>query len=252
MLYRQRQVNRSKSTDQQDRRIMNFTGDRSNQQKFLIVGDRSYQHQDESILQIVSFLEKIYTPASIVTVKDSATAQVFIRETNLNLIIIFLNIARWKSSNTPTSADLKLIEKLLASKWCPNILILGKNIDLSRHQTAIKNYSGGFVVLNSQSCQSLFLPDLIRYIDLAMKGLTYLPQTIKSTLELHPNWVRMLHLRFEYGFKDRAIARMMGISDRTVRNYWVQIQDTLLIDDDPNKDIKVLVGIEARRIGLIS
>ena len=225
---------------------MSFTGDRTKKQ-FLIVGDCGFQ-PDKATVQIRSFLKNSYPHATILTVEDSATAKLLIAETNLNLIVIKLNTALC-DCNTSTNADIKPIENILASQRCCNIVIIGKNIVFSpQHLTAIKNYSGGFVVLDRRY---LLLPDLIRYINLAMKGLIYLPQTIEASLKFHPNWVRLLHLKFERGFSDRAIARLMKISDRTVRNYWRQIQHTLLIDEDPKKDIKVLIGIEARRIGII-
>ena len=62
----------------------------------------------------------------------------------------------------------------------------------------------------------------------------------------------MLHLRFEEGLTDKAIAKRMGTSDRTIRNYWIRIQDALLIGDDPDRDLRVQIELEARRIGLIN
>lgn len=71
------------------------------------------------------------------------------------------------------------------------------------------------------------------------------------TTQFDPQWVELLRLRFEFGFNDKAIAQKMQLSDRTIRNYWSRIQDALKITDDPEKNTKVLIGIEARKLGLI-
>ena len=80
-----------------------------------------------------------------------------------------------------------------------------------------------------------------------------LPQTTTCSfsLELDPHWLELLRLRFEHGYNDRAIAQKMGLTDRTIRNYWARIQNALNIDKHPNKDIKVLIGLKARSLGLI-
>ena len=74
---------------------------------------------------------------------------------------------------------------------------------------------------------------------------------ITSSNEFDPQWLELLRLRFEHGYNDRAIAKKMGVTDRTIRNYWVRIQNALNIAKHPDKDIKVLIGLKARKLGLI-
>ncbi|MGQ9871889.1 hypothetical protein [Leptodesmis sp.] len=51
---------------------------------------------------------------------------------------------------------------------------------------------------------------------------------------------------------DKAIAERMQVSDRTVRNYWVHLQDALGVYDEPDKDLRIQIEIAARRLGLLS
>ncbi len=74
---------------------------------------------------------------------------------------------------------------------------------------------------------------------------------MKSRPEFDRRWLEVLKLRFKEGFTDKAIAKRMKISDRTVRNYWIRIQDTLNVFDEPDKDLRIQVEIAARKIGLI-
>ena len=62
----------------------------------------------------------------------------------------------------------------------------------------------------------------------------------------------MLVLKYEEGLSDRAISQVMGISDRTVRNYWNRIQDALNVYDDPQKDLRLQIQQAARKAGLIA
>ena len=69
--------------------------------------------------------------------------------------------------------------------------------------------------------------------------------------ELDPQWLELLRLRFESGYNDLAIAQKMGLTDRTIRNYWKRIQNALDISSQPDKDVKVLIQLKARKLGLI-
>ncbi len=44
----------------------------------------------------------------------------------------------------------------------------------------------------------------------------------------------------------------MGISDLTIRNYWIRIQDWLGICDHPDQDLRVHIQLAARKAGLIN
>ena len=96
-------------------------------------------------------------------------------------------------------------------------------------------------------------------VDLALRGSIYLPSEVRwqgdsadaSRPAFKPQWLMLLTYKFQMGLSDRAIAERMGISTRTVRSYWLRLQDSLGVFDDPDKDLRVQIGQAARRAGLI-
>ncbi len=218
-------------------------------QQFLVIDDH------ESVLQgTVPALQQAHPEAEITTAQNYTAAVEQIESLRPQLVVVDLSIPDAPGTAATPDVGLKLVEQLLTGtllgrKWAPNIAVLSTDINpLVRLKTIIKAYEGGFAAMD----KALPLQEMIQYIDFALRGSVYLPQTVKSRPELHPRWVELLHLRFDEGLTDKAIAKRMGSSDRTIRNYWIRIQDTLLIGDDPDKDLRVQIELEARRIGLIN
>lgn len=213
-------------------------------QQFLVIDDH------EAVLKgTVPALQRAYPRAEILTAQDYSTASGLIDRVQPHLMVVDLSLPESAGAPAMPNVGLRLVEHLLASQWAPNIAVLSTDINpLVRLKAAIKVYEGGFAAMD----KALPLQDMINYINFALRGSVYLPQAVKSRPEFHARWLQLLHLRFEEGLHDRAIAKRMGTSDRTIRNYWIRIQDALLICDDPDKDVKIQVEIEARRIGLIS
>lgn len=81
---------------------------------------------------------------------------------------------------------------------------------------------------------------------------TYLFSTLQCQTLLEPIELKVLQLKYEQGFNDRTIARKLKVSERTIRNYWARIQAALQIKDDDEKDLKVAIGLAARKLGLIT
>jgi DNA-binding NarL/FixJ family response regulator len=79
-----------------------------------------------------------------------------------------------------------------------------------------------------------------------------LPPELRSRPEFDRKWLEVLTLKFQEGLTDKAIAERMAVSDRTVRNYWIRLQDALGVYDKPDKELRIQIEIEARKIGLIS
>jgi DNA-binding NarL/FixJ family response regulator len=61
----------------------------------------------------------------------------------------------------------------------------------------------------------------------------------------------VLKLKFEQGLNEQAIAKQLNVSTRTIRNYWQRMQQAFEIQDEPDKDIRILISLEARRRGWI-
>ncbi|MGD1865349.1 MAG: DNA-binding response regulator [Phormidesmis sp.] len=228
---------------------MNLETQQPDKPPFLVIDDH------ESVLKgTVPALQKAYPDAEIWTAQNYTAAAQQIQQIRPHLMVVDLSIPATKGEPATPEVGLKLVEQLLTGtlidkQWAPNVAVLSTDINpLVRLKATIKAYEGGFAAMD----KALPLQEMIQYINFAMRGSVYLPQAVKSRPELHANWVEVLHLRFEEGLTDKAIAKRMGTSDRTIRNYWIRIQDALLIGDDPDRDLRVQIELEARRIGLIN
>ena len=213
-------------------------------QRFLVVDDH------EAILEgTVPALQRAYPQAVIFTAMTYQAAVKLMEDIHPELMVIDLSIPEDAKMPATPNMGLALVEQLLNSRWAPNIAVLSTDINpLIRLKGAIKSYEGGFAAMD----KSLPLQDMLRYVEFAMRGAVYLPQRVKARPEFHPRWLEVLILKFEEGLTDKAIAKCMQTSDRTIRNYWIRLQDALLISDDPEKDVKMQIAIEARRIGLLT
>ncbi|MEO1183387.1 MAG: DNA-binding response regulator, partial [Cyanobacteria bacterium J06636_27] len=100
--------------------------------------------------------------------------------------------------------------------------------------------------------KSLPLTEMLKFIDIVQRGSIYLPKEVRSRPEFDRKWLEVLTLKYQEGLSDKAIAKRMSITDRTVRNYWIRIQDALGVFDNPDEDLRVQIEIAARKSGLIS
>ena len=215
----------------------------ANKQRFVVVDDH------EAVLQgTVPALQKSYPQAEISTAQDYEAAMQLLAQVQPELMVVDLSIPRRLGEMATPDVGLQLVEELLTSQLAPNIAVLSTDINpLVKLKAMIKGYEGGFAAMD----KSLPLQEMLNYVDFAMRGSVYLPQKVMARPEFHPKWLELLQLRFQEGLTDKAVAKRMGTSDRTIRNYWVRIQDALLIGDEPDKDLKVQIELEARKIGLI-
>lgn len=223
---------------------MNRGPSEPNHQAFLIVDDH------EAILEgTVPALKKAYPQTEILTAQDVQSAQTQISYHHPNLVVVDLSLPA--KSYAPASLDVGIafLKTLMANQPAPNILVLSTNIKpLVQLKPAINAYEGGFVAMD----KSLPIREMVRLIDVALRGSIFLPPEIRSRPELDRRWLEVLVLKFQEGLTDKAIAERMQISDRTVRNYWVRLQDALEVYDAPDKDLRIQIEIAARKLGLLS
>ncbi len=212
--------------------------------QFLVIDDH------EAILAgTLPALQQQYPQASIATAQTERAAERQIVQHNSDFIILDLILPETTSAHATVDTGLRLLHKLMNRKPAPNIMVLSINVmPLIRLKAAINVYEGGFVAID----KSLSLEEMLHFVDMALRGSVYLPTAIRSRPEVDMKWVRVLQLKFHKGLSDVAIAREMGISDRTVRNYWVRIQDMLNVYETPEQDTRAQVQIAARRAGLIN
>jgi DNA-binding NarL/FixJ family response regulator len=220
---------------------MDTTG--STKQSFLVVDDH------EAILAgTVPALQLAYPRAEVLTAPDVQQARQKVELRSPDLIVLDLSLP--EQPNTPASSEvgLQFLRAIMAGPIAPNILVLSTNIQpLVQLKPRINAYEGGFAAMD----KALPIQEMLRLVDFALRGSIYLPPQLRSRTEFDPKWLEVLTLKFQEGLTDKAIAQRMQVSDRTIRNYWIRLQDALGVYDEPGKELRIQVELAARKIGLI-
>jgi DNA-binding NarL/FixJ family response regulator len=212
--------------------------------RFLVVDDH------EAILKgTVPALQTKYPAVEILTAKCQQEAELCIKRYCPEFVVVDLGLPESPAGVPSTEVGIQLLELLMHSQPAPNIMVLSINVrPLLRLKPAIHVYEGGFVALD----KSLPIREMLKYVELSLRGSIYLPSEVRSRPEFDRRWLEVLMLKYQEGLSDKAIAERMGISDRTIRNYWLRIQDALNVYDHPNQDLRIQIQIAARKAGLIS
>jgi DNA-binding NarL/FixJ family response regulator len=215
----------------------------STKQIFLVVDDH------EAILEgTVPALQRTYPVAEVLTASDVQTAQLQMRSHPPVLVVLDLSLPNKPHAPASSEVGLHFLKTLMQSQQAPNILVLSTNIQpLVLLKPIINAYEGGFAAMD----KSLPIREMLRLIDFALRGSIYLPPQLRSRTEFDPKWLEVLNLKFQEGLTDKAIAQKMQVSDRTIRNYWIRLQDALGVYDEPGKELRVQIEIAARKLGLI-
>lgn len=223
---------------------MSQSSTESPRQIFLVVDDH------EAILEgTVPALRREYETAEILTAQDLQTALTQIKLYHPTLIVLDLSIPEKPQALASSEVGMRFLKMLLESKLAPNILVLSTNIKpLVQLKPMINAYEGGFAAMD----KSLPIREMVRLVDVALRGSIHLPLELRARLEFDRRWLEVLTLKYQEGLTDKAIAERMNISDRTVRNYWVRLQDALGVYDEPDKDLRIQIEIAARKLGLLS
>jgi len=212
--------------------------------RFLVIDDH------EAILKgTVPALQIKYPTVEILTAKSQQEAEYYIKCYCPEFVVVDLGLPKSPAAIPSTEVGIQLLESLMHTQPAPNIMVLSINVrPLLRLKPAIHIYEGGFVALD----KSLPIREMLKYVELALRGSIYLPPEVRSRPEFDRRWLEVLTLKYQEGLSDKAIAERMGISDRTIRNYWLRIQDALNVYDHPNQDLRIQIQIAARKAGLIS
>ncbi|NET36668.1 MAG: response regulator transcription factor [Cyanothece sp. SIO1E1] len=213
-------------------------------QTFVVVDDH------EAILEgTVPALQDRYPNTEILTAQDRQEAQSQVEKYSPDLVIVDLSLPEMPHAPATAEVGIQLLKTLMFSRLAPNIMVLSTNIKpLVRLKPMINTYEGGFAAMD----KSLPIREMLKLIDLALRGSIYLPSEVRSRPEFDRKWLEVLTLKFQEGFSDKAIAKRMSISDRTVRNYWIRIQDALGVHDHPDLDLRIQIQMAARRAGLLN
>lgn len=169
----------------------------------------------------------------------------------LKLIVADLNLSEPQPSNAENQMGISFLEKLMDQCNAQNILVLSDNVkSLSRLKDRINAYSGGFAVAE----KSLSTDEIFRLANLVMQGHVYLSKSLRQTgmiKDIEEQWLEVVKLKFQEGLNDKAIAQRLHVSDRTIRNYWIRLQDTLNIPNDPSYEIRVQIMLKLKKLGLL-
>lgn len=212
-------------------------------QAFLVVDDH------EAILEgTVPALKRAYPTAEILTAQEIQTAQTQIGYYHPTLVMLDLSVPQKPYAIASAEVGIQFLKTLIESQLAPNVMVLSTNIKpLVQLKPMINAYEGGFAAMD----KSLPIREMLRLVDFALRGSIYLPPELRSRSEFDRKWLEVLTLKFQEGLTDKAIADRMQVSDRTVRNYWVRLQDALGIYDEPDKDLRMQIAIAARKLGLL-
>jgi DNA-binding NarL/FixJ family response regulator len=214
----------------------------STKQTFLVVDDH------EAILAgTVPALQQAYPEAEVLTASDIQMAHLQMGSRPI-LIVLDLSLPEKPHALASPEVGMQFLKTLIESSLAPNILVLSTNIQpLVQLKPMINAYEGGFAAMD----KSLPIREMLRLVDVSLRGSIYLPPQLRSRIEFDPKWLEVLTLKFQEGLTDKAIAQRMQVSDRTIRNCWIRLQDALEIYDQPGKDLRIQIEISARKIGLI-
>lgn len=210
---------------------------------FLVVDDH------DAVLQcLLPILRSAYPEACLLAAQDCQTARQQIERYRPDLIILDLELPEVLGKTPGCKAGLDLLKTVMQIEPASNILVMGASVSpLVRLRSEIYRYPAGFTAADKTQP----VPTVLKLLDLALRKSIYLPPEVRSRPELKPQWLTLLTLKFQAGLSDKAIASAMDVSTRTLRSYWLCIQDTLGIYDDPNKDLRVQIELAARQAGLI-
>ncbi|PSB23119.1 response regulator receiver protein [filamentous cyanobacterium CCP1] len=196
----------------------------------------------------VNLLKDHYPNATIQIAQTRQTGQTLIEQLQPDLVVVDLSIPESEGATARFETGIELLKFLMQHYPTLNIVVQSMNPKpLVRLKPMIDDHEGGFTIADKK----LRRDEMLTKLDMALNGGTYLPKEMKLGLEVKPEWLELLRLAYQEGLQDKAIAKEMNISDRTVRNYWTKVQDALSVYPEDNQNLRTQVGIRAREEGLI-
>lgn len=196
----------------------------------------------------VSALEKAYPNANIRTATTAQAANESLSHGLPDLLVMDLSIPSAPGESSQIEVGIELLRQLLDTQSDLNIVVQSAHVKaLIRLKPSISEYPAGFTIAD----KNLPLKEMLEKADWALKGLIYTPRDMRTRIEIKPTWMKMLHLAFDEGLQDKAIADKMHVSERTIRHYWSKVQDALDVYPESGKNIRIQTEIRAREEGLI-
>jgi DNA-binding NarL/FixJ family response regulator len=201
----------------------------------------------------IDLLKRQYPQARILTAQTVDVALYQVETYMPELVVLDLSLPETQGSTAQAEAGVQMLKTLMQNYPTLNLTVQSTHVKaLVRIKPEIDRHKGGFTVAD----KGLSSREMLTRVDWALNGITHTKDIRPGrTLEVKPDWLMVLKLAFHEGLQDRAIAKRMQVSERTVRHYWTKIQDVLGVypdeDKQDGKNIRIQTEIRAREEGLI-
>jgi DNA-binding NarL/FixJ family response regulator len=211
--------------------------------KILVVDDH------EMVLNgTIAALKQHYADADILIARTAQQALLLAESRKPTLAVVDLSMPDTAGDSARPDVGIQLLKTLMEQYPLLNIVVQSAHTrSLVRLKPTISSHEGGFTIAD----KSLPMQEMLTKVDWALQGLIYTPREMRNGLEVKPEWMEVLHLAFEEGLQDKAIAERMNVAERTVRHYWTKIQDALSVYPDTGKNIRIQTEMRAREEGLL-
>ncbi|MDI9637996.1 response regulator transcription factor [Geitlerinema splendidum] len=211
--------------------------------KILVVDDH------ELILSgTIDLLKRHYPQAEILTAKTTQDALQQIKEFQPNLVIMDLSLPETSGDTAEINRGIQSLGRLMKNYPTLNLVVQSSYVKaLVRIKPDIDAHEGGFTVAD----KGLSSQEMLKRIDLALKGVTHTKDLKMPPGEVKPEWIEVLNLAFEEGLEDKVIAERMRVAPRTVRHYWTKVQDVLSVYPEDGKSLRIQTEKRAREEGFI-
>lgn len=211
--------------------------------KILVVDDH------ETVLSgTIDLLKRHYPQAEIATAKVVQDALVQVQVFQPDLVIMDLSLPGTSGETAKIERGIESLETLLKNYTTLNLVVQSSYVKaLVRIKPDIDAHEGGFTVAD----KGLSSQEMLKRIDLALKGVTHTKDLKMPLGEVKPEWIEVLNLAFEEGLEDKVIAERMRVVPRTVRYYWTKVQDVLGVYPEEGKSLRIQTEKRAREEGFI-
>lgn len=211
--------------------------------KILVVDDH------ELILSgTIDLLKRQYPQAEILSAKTAQNALQQVEAFEPNLVIMDLSLPETFGNTAEINRGIKSLGTLMKNYSTLNLVVQSSYVKaLVRIKPDIDAHEGGFTVAD----KGLSSQEMLKRIDLALKGVTHTKDLKRPPGEVKPEWLEVLNLAFEEELEDKAIADRMNLSLRTVRHYWTKVQDVLGVYPEDGKSLRIQTEKRAREEGFI-
>lgn len=201
----------------------------------------------------IDLLKRQYPQAALLTAQTVEEALRLLKTEHPDVVVLDLSLPETSGGMAQVEAGVQLLKILMQDYPTLNLIVQSTYVKaLVRIKPEIDQHKGGFTVAD----KGLSSKEMLTRVDWALNGITHTKDIRPGrALEVKPDWITVLKLAFHEGLQDRAIAKRMQVSERTVRHYWTKIQDVLEVypeeDKQDGKNIRIQTEIRAREEGLI-